>query len=280
MKNNIGPFSLYNKTPNDINYGAIYTLEVELPLLYYKKRIIRVYVPEDYDENNKYPLLVMSDGQNIVDRYTSAYGAWEIDKRQHESSKRFIVVGIDCPIGPSERAMEYSFPFVMINKWEEGRYANSLKLKFESHLLYEYIALTLLPLIKENFSISDDRALIGCGGSSMGGVFSLSLMLSYPDLFGYALCFSPGYFLYNEKKVNKYLDERLKYLDLNHKIYFYTGNVGFEEKFLARTKTMYEYFKEHGFDDNHVALNIDYSGEHNEYCWSKHFNDAIDFWLS
>ena len=33
----IGPFKLYEKEPNDICFGAIYTLEVTLPLLYYKK---------------------------------------------------------------------------------------------------------------------------------------------------------------------------------------------------------------------------------------------------
>ena len=161
MNKNIGPFKLYTKQPNDICYGHIYTTEVKLPLPYYPKRTVRVFLPEDFDENKKYPLLVMSDGQNIVDKYTSAYGAWEIDKRQHEllaqGYKSFIVVGIDCPKGPVERAYEYSFPFMRIKNWGKGHYQDKENLEVYSHLLYEYIAKQLLPLIREHFPISDHR---------------------------------------------------------------------------------------------------------------------------
>ena len=280
----IGPFIKYEKTPNDICYGEIFTCKVKLPLLYYPNRVIRVFLPEDFDNKKTYPVLFMSDGQNIVDKYTSAYGAWEIDKRQHEllkeGYKSFIVVGIDCPKGPLERAMEYSFPFIELTPNEEGIEYQKRKLEFESHLLYRYIAKELLPLIRKYFPISNKREDVGVGGSSMGGVFALSLITSYPEEFGFALCFSPGFFLYDENKVRSYLDESLLSFDNNHKIYLYSGNVGFESKFLNHTKLMHEYFKEKGFDDKRVALEIDYDAEHNEKCWSMHFNKAIKFWQS
>ena len=104
----IGPFELYTKTPNDIHYGCLYTMEVELPILYSKKRIIRVYLPENYDKNCKFPILFMADGQNIVDKFTAAFGAWSIDVHEHNLIKKgypsFIVVGIDCPQNPVYRA--------------------------------------------------------------------------------------------------------------------------------------------------------------------------------
>ena len=84
----IGPFKLYEKQPNDIKFGKIYFIEVKLPLPYSPKRIVRVYLPEDYDEKKKYPIIFMSDGQNIVDKYTSAYGAWDIDIHQHNLIKK------------------------------------------------------------------------------------------------------------------------------------------------------------------------------------------------
>lgn len=281
MKEKIGPFKLYKKEPNDICYGQIYTLEVNLPLPYYPKRTVRVFLPEDFTENKKYSLLVMSDGQNIVDKYTSAFGAWEIDKRQHEllkeGHKSFIVVGIDCPKGPAERAYEYSFPFIKIKNWKSGNYNKGPKLDCYSHLLYEYIAKQLLPLIRKYFPISDERKDIACGGSSMGGVFALSLITSYPEDFGIALCFSPGFFLYDEKEVDAYLENIMPNFDQNHKIFFYSGNVGFEHQFLKDTKGMYEYFLSKGFNKN-VDLVIDLKAEHNEYCWSLHFKEAIKFW--
>ena len=112
MEKYIGPFKLYNKKPNDIKYGHIYTLQVKLPVPFEKERTVRIYLPEGYNSNRKYPVMFMTDGQNIVDKYTSAYGAWDIDVRQHELIKEgftpFIVVGIDCPkTNPIYRNMEY-----------------------------------------------------------------------------------------------------------------------------------------------------------------------------
>ena len=280
----IGPFKLYEKKPNDICYGSIYTTNVVLPLLYYPKRTIRVFLPEDYDEKKTYKVLIMSDGQNIVDKYTSAFGAWEIDKKQHELLKEgypsFIVVGIDCPVGPLERAIEYSFPFIKLEPKEEGVELSQKNLKFESHLLYEYIASTLLPLLRKHFPISNKREDVGVAGSSMGGVFALSMLLYAPKEIGFALSFSPGFFLYTKNEVEKYVLERLKLLDQNHKIFFYSGNVGFEAKFLERTKDMYELFIENGFNKHNVDLLIDLDAEHCEAWWSAHFNDAIRFVLA
>ena len=144
---NIGPFKLYTNSPNDIQFGKLYTMEVELPIFYSKKRIVRVYLPEDFDKNKKYPVLFMADGQNIVDKFTSAFCAWDIDVHQHNLIQQgypsFIVVGIDCPKDPVHRALEYSFPFTEIEEKHTGEY-NKEGLEFESHLLYKYIALELL----------------------------------------------------------------------------------------------------------------------------------------
>ena len=279
--NRIGPFQLYTKTPNDIHFGKLYTMDVELPVLYSNKRTIRVYLPDDFDESKKYPILIMADGQNIVDKYTSAFGAWSIDIHEHnlikEGYSSFIVVGIDSPKNYIHRALEYSFPFLEIETKDTGEF-NKDGLEFESHLLYRYIAKELLPLIRKHFPISDDRNYIGVGGSSMGGVFALSLLTSYPEEFGFALIFSPGNFLYSPEKLKEYLDQSVSKLT-DHKLFFYSGNVGFESNFLQRTISCYEYYKSKGLDKNHLALLTDLNAEHNEASWSKHFEEAIRFWF-
>lgn len=278
---NIGPFKLYTKTPNDINYGKLYTMEVELPILYSKKRTIGVYLPEDFDESKKYPVLFMADGQNIVDKFTSAFGAWSIDVHEHnlinEGYPSFIVVGIDSPKDPVHRALEYSFPFIPIEAKHTGEF-NKEGLEFESHLLYKYIAEELLPFLKQYFPISDRKENVGAGGSSMGGVFAASLLTSYPDVFGYALIFSPGFFLYSKEKVMKYLDEVVPKLN-DHRLCFYCGNIGFESQFLDRTYSVYRYFKKKGLKEENAEMEIDSTCGHNEASWSKHFEDAIKFWF-
>ena len=91
-----------------------------------------------------------------------------------------------------------SFPFISIEEKHTGEF-NREGLEFESHLLFKYIATELLPLVKKYFPISDKKECVGAGGSSMGGVFSLSLLTSYPEVFGFALIFSPGIFLYKDE---------------------------------------------------------------------------------
>lgn len=281
LSKTVGPFKLYTKTPNDIQYGYLYITEVELPILYSKKRTVRVYLPEDFDENKKYPVLFMADGQNIVDKYTSAFGAWDIDVHQHNLIKEvypsFIVVGIDCPVNPVHRALEDSFPLISIEEKHTGEF-NREGLEFESHLLFKYIANELLSLVKKYFPISDKNECVGAGGSSMGGVFSLSLLTSYPEVFGFALVFSPGIFLYKDEEVKKYLNQSILKLD-DHKLFFYSGNIGFESEFLEKTIDTYNFYKNHGLDDRHLRLLIDHDAEHNERAWSKHFEEAIKFWF-
>ena len=280
---NVGPFQLYEKTPNDIHYGQIYFMEVNLPILYSPKRIIRVYLPEDYDESKKYPVLIMADGQNIVDKYTSAFGAWSIDVHEHnlinQGYQSFIVVGIDSPKNPVHRALEYSFPHLAIGVEHGGDEYNNENLQFESHLLYKYISLELLPFIKKYFSITDEREFTGVGGSSMGGVFALSLIAEYPEIYGFSLIFSPGFFLYDPKEVKDYLNKSVAKLT-DHKMFFYCGNVGFESKFLERTKETFSYYKQNELSESNIKLFIDLEAEHNEACWSKHFEKAIRFWLN
>jgi len=276
-----GPFTLYTKTPNDIQYGTLYTLEVELPILYSPKRTIRVYLPEDFDETKKYPLLVMADGQNIVDKYTTAFGAWDIDVHEHNLIKKgfksFIVVGIDSPKNPLHRALEYSFPYIRGIKGGDGDLLYKTKLQFESHLLNKYIGEELIPLIKKYFPVSDKKEDIGAGGASMGGIFALTLPAAYPKTFGFSLIFSPGFFLYSLEDIKNYLDGIIPGLQ-NNKLFFYSGNVGFESKFLESTKAIYNYFIERGFETSKVVISLDLNAEHNEASWSKHFEEAIKFW--
>lgn len=281
MEKNIGPFSLYEKVPNDIRYGFLYTAEIELPVPFQSKRTIRVYLPEDYDPNKTYPLLVMSDGQNIVDRYTTAFGAWDIDVRQHEwiaqGNRSFIVLGIDCPKKSTDRAYEYSFPHLRISHWERCGYEH-IERELYSHIYYDYVATKLIPYIREYFPISNDKKDIASGGSSMGGCFAISLWMMHPEIIGTALSFSPGFFLFHKAELRQFVDNHFDKLDEDNRLFMYVGDVGFEHRFVARTKDMYSYYLSKGMDNKKISLLIDEKAEHNEHFWSLHFLDAIKYW--
>jgi len=77
----------------------------------------------------------------------------------------------------------------------------------------------------------------------MGGIFASAIPAAYHKTFGFSLIFSPGFFLYSLEDIKNYLDGVIPGLQ-NNKLFFYSGNIGFESKFLESTKAVYNFFKE------------------------------------
>lgn len=283
MKNidRIGPFKRYTKEPNDIQYGSLYTLDVVLPVPFCKRRTVRVYLPEGYDTHKRYPVIYMTDGQNIVDKYTTAYGAWDIDVRQNELIQEgyspFIVVGVDCPkVGHIYRVREYTLQEINISRQYAG---NHYGVPPYSNLLMDYFVNTLKPMIDKYFATNPDREHTAFGGSSMGGLAAFNYGTKQKETYGFSLCFSPAFHLFDKKELYEYVDS----LNINPKefgkFYFYTGDIEFEHLFLKPTMDMYKYFVDRGFNENQVALKVDKTQKHCEAAWSLHFNEAMKFWL-
>ncbi|MCR5185008.1 MAG: esterase family protein [Bacilli bacterium] len=278
----IGPFKLYTKKPNDITCGALYTMEVKLPVDNEKQRTVRVYLPEGYDESQEYPVMYMSDGQNIVDKYTTAYGAWNIDVSEQKLIKEgiipFIIVGIDCPkTNPVFRAREYSFDAIPI-KYGFKKDINQCY-GYSSKLL-AYIVNELKPIVDEHFATMKDKKYTAFGGSSMGGIMAFNAMTSYPDVFGFCLSFSPAFHIYFKNDLKQYFES----LNLNPadygRFFFYVGSVGFEHMFVKPTIWAHNYLYKRGFNEKNLALLMDSTQAHCEAAWEKYFPEAIKFWLS
>ena len=275
----IGKFTRYDTKPNAIQYGALYTQEVRTDMPYEKKRILRVYLPEDFSFDKEYSVIYMSDVQNIVDRYTSAYGEWDIDEHIHnlllEGYPSFIVVGIDCPKkGHMHRVREYTIPkFKKINL----DFTGPTDINPYGEIYAAYLVNKIMPEIKATFPIKTDRNSTAFGGSSMGGLLSFDIVSIYKDIFGFSLCFSPACALFEEDEYASMLEGR-EY-DLTQKYYIYCGGKDLDEYLLGASKGLYEYLSSKGFDENHLALNIDEEAGHNEPSWSKHFEEAIKFWF-
>lgn len=274
----IGKFKRYTKEPNAISYGAVYTRTVMMDVPYEKRRTLRVYLPEDFSFDKNYPVMYMSDVQNAVDRYSSAYGEWDIDEHMHEllleGYPSFIVVGMDCPKNPMHRICEYTLPkFKRIkNDFEGDIYINSYGREYA-----EYLINKIMPEIRATFPIKTDRNSTAFGGSSMGGLISFDIVTEYKDVFGYSLSFSPACGLFDPHVYKKELDKRA--FDTTQKIYLYCGGLDLEQILLPATKTLYSYLQNRGYSAENIALKIDLNETHNEAAWSKYFVEAVKFWL-
>ena len=283
IPNKIGQFIKYDKKPSAMKYGFYYYSSFTLPFSKENKRTVRVWLPEDYEFNNpnkRYPVIYFADGQNLVDKYLSAYGEWELDKTVHKLMSKglsgVIAVGIDCPKDPLERTKELCPPYKprkQVFKNEGGvfsPYANKY---------VDFIVNELKPLIDKLFYTYKEKECTGIGGSSMGGIMSFFAYIYRPDIFGYSLSFSPAFFFYKKTDWLKILDSFDINIEKNGKLFLYCGGKDFESIFLKPTFVTYEYMKKQKFSNDQVALIVDSNEIHHEAAWAKYLPDALSFWL-
>ena len=151
-------------------------------------RHVFVYLPPRYDfsPERRYPVLYMQDGQNLFDPALAfIHGQdWRLDETAQRlietgAIEPLIIVGVDhAGIG---RTGEFA-PTVDLRHKEGGK-ADA----YGAMLVTE-----LKPWIDAHYRTRPDAASTGLGGSSMGGLLSLFLALTRPDVFGRAAVMSPS----------------------------------------------------------------------------------------
>lgn len=277
----IGPFKRYISKKTTMKYGFYYSFEVILPFSKENRRTVRVWLPSNYEFNNKnkrFPVIYMSDGQNLVDRYLSAYGDWRLDQTVErlieEGNDGLIAVGIDCPKDPLERTKELCPPYEPTKKIFKME-GDSFKPYADQYI--DYIVNELKPLIdKTFFTISDNTAI---GGSSMGGIMAFYAYIYKPEAFKFSLSFSPAFFFYKKKDWFSILDKYDLSPNKNGKLFLYSGGKDFEAIFLKPTIYTYEYLLKRQFKNDQVALLVDTNEIHHEDAWAKYLYDALKYWL-
>lgn len=241
-----------------------------------KERNIRIWLPEGYnkeDTDKRYPVLYMHDGQNLFDKVTSTGSEWSIDETIIDLMKTgyegCIVVGID---NSDNRVKELS-PSWGVESGQGEAYA-------------DFIVNTVKPYIDSNYNTKVDAANTGIGGSSLGGVMSFYMGITYPEIFGFEICFSPAMMYYDMDAANKHIEECFKDNNIkSQKIFIYSGGTGDGSgegtdesaitKYVDILKSM---LLENGYSSNNINTVIDMEMQHSELAWSKYFKTAF-MWL-
>lgn len=151
-------------------------------------RTIAIYLPPGYDNDRSlsYPVLYMQDGQNLFDPNLSfIHGQdWRLDETAQSlilrgSIEPLIIVGVDHA-GVS-RADEFT-PTRDQRRGEGGR----------ADAYGRMLASELKPWIDRHYRTRPGPDDTGLGGSSLGGLVSLHLGLTLPDVFGRLAVMSPS----------------------------------------------------------------------------------------
>jgi enterochelin esterase-like enzyme len=152
-------------------------------------RHIEVWLPPGYDESptQRYPVLYMSDGQNLFDPRIANTGVdWGVD----EAVMRLVERGVITPVivvgawSTSERGPEYS-------PW--GRASDYARFLMEE----------LMPRVNREFRTRTGPANTAVMGSSMGGLLSFYLVTRHSEAFGACGCVST-HFPLSEAVVARY----------------------------------------------------------------------------
>ena len=266
----------YIKKPNTIDKGTLYIGEVDIKTLKKEpKRNIRIYLPSNYDDKKRFPVIYMMDGKNLFDKYTSFAGEWGIDEiieeRVKNNEQAYIIVGIDSAKDGFVRIEE------MLPNNKNLAYNSEISCNVDSYgeILAQWIVEELKPFIDKTFKTITDTSSTAIAGSSMGGLFSFYLGYKYQDIFGMMFSFSPAFCLYQEKY---YADElsKLQITNHNQKLYLLVGDIEYENQFVSLTKHTYEQLKDKL--TNNIRYVHDKEGIHHETFWNKYFNDAIKYW--
>jgi predicted alpha/beta superfamily hydrolase len=152
-------------------------------------RQVFVYLPPGYAGGaRRYPVLYMQDGQNLFDPNQSFIRGQDQDWGLDETAQALItggqiepliVVGVDH-VGAG-RAAEFS-PTFDRRRGEGGRASDYARMLTEE----------LKPWIDAHYRTRPEPASTGVGGSSMGGLVSLFLGFTRPDVFGRVAAMSPS----------------------------------------------------------------------------------------
>lgn len=218
-----------------------------------RTRRVWIYLPPDYcDNNRKYPVLYMHDGQNVFDDATAYSGEWGVDEFLDSTRlPECIVVAVDH--AGNKRLNEY-------NPYDNDRFG-----KGEGNEYVDFLVKTLKPFIDKRYRTLKDKEHTFIAGSSMGGLISLYAVLKYPKVFGGAGVFSPAFWISGNKI---YEDIKAKGKKVNSPIYFYGGKLEGESMvpdMLKAFETMTTVSK------SEMTTVIRDEGKHNEARWRKEF---------
>lgn len=149
----------------------------------FEGRKLLVYLPDGYEkEKTRYPVIYMHDGQNLFSERLSYIWEWQVDDIlnrliQEGKMQKVVVVGI---YNSSKRAEEYT-PFA-------DRDFGGGKAREFSALIVDRI----IPYIEKKYRVSRSRSNRAVMGSSFGGILSLWMGYTYPEVFSMVGAISPS----------------------------------------------------------------------------------------
>ena len=254
-------------------------------------RQVEVLLPPSYDtdQEKRYPVLYMHDGQNLFNKETAYAGkTWGIQEALEELISKnmvpeVIVVGIwndgdrrwleYLPQRPFADNIEAAYRSVAARPEQTNG-----ELLADRYL--EFLTQELKPFIDQTYRTKPDRANTTIMGSSMGGLISLYAICEYPNLFTAAGCVSTHWPAV-DGVILDYLDRFLPPPSSNHKIYFDYGTETLDALYEPYQQEIDKLMIQKGFVNGRDWGTRKFDGaEHSEQSWQERVDIPLKFILS
>ena len=250
--------------------GEMVIEKIKLPG-FVDKRNLRILLPHDYHaQDRRYPVLYMTDGQNLFDEYTSHCGEWQIDEHlealfQDGRCHGVIVVGIDnAGHGRMEEYAPWPFEY-------GGQIYRNGGAAFARALID-----TVKPFIDRRFRTLPDQKNTAIAGSSLGGLISLYAGMRYQKIFGAVAALSPSIAITRTKGAMKALirkEGRIR----GQRLYL---DMGTEEDYrgeIRQTRCIARYLQHKPHAQDCVLFRRIQGAGHSEAAWAARFPEILEF---
>lgn len=262
--------------------GQIIKKQIRMPFST-EERTVRIYLPGDYYENEdkRYPVLYLHDGQNVFYGKTVFGGeSWNLldtlEKMEEAGFAGVIAAGLDN--AQEERSLEY-----LAWKNDTGNAAFPVGSQGGNGDAYaDFFAKDFKAYIDSHFRTLPDYENTAVCGSSMGGYITAYIVAKYPDIYSKAGIFSLASWL-AEKPLLDYVSEHP--VNRNTKYFIQVGTQEdhiIEEPCLPQmyvdcSLRYYKTILENGADLSKVHLGIGVGDRHEEAAWSKYMKEFVLF---
>jgi predicted alpha/beta superfamily hydrolase len=238
------------------------------------RRDVLVYLPRGYRRfsRRRYPVLYLQDGQNVFDAATSFSGVeWGVD----EAAERLIKENLIEPLivvavanTGEQRIDEYAPTRGVIDaKAKRKRRSKGLARKYARFLIDE-----LKPYIDQKYRTNPDAEFTGLGGSSLGGLVTLTIGILYPQVFSRLIVMSPSIW-WDDFAIYRLVDSIQQKPPL--KIWLDTGTA---EPGWEQARELLNRLLEKGWKLQKDVLYMESQGaDHSEAAWAARVEPALRF---
>jgi predicted alpha/beta superfamily hydrolase len=233
-------------------------------------REVIVYLPPGYnDDDQRYPVLYMQDGQNLFDAATAFFNQeWGLDELAECLISRrliapLIIVGL---YNARERRVD-EYTHARNGRGEGGR----------ARLYARFLVETLKPFIDSEYRTLNDAANTGLGGSSLGGLITCYIGLRFPQVFGKLIIMSPSVWWANRAILKEVRKLRSK-PDLKIWLDIGTSEGDNPQTTVRNVRELRDLLVGHGFEVGQDLRFLEHEGAgHNEKAWGYRMRDALMF---